>query len=434
MKNLQEKLVNILRAEVKPALGCTEPVAVALACAKAKETLGEDVVKCTIGLSPNVYKNGMCVGIPGTDRLGLKISAAMGLIGGKSENGLRVLETLTKDDVKVAEDFMDNNDINISPIDTDEKVYIEVILEGKNNTSKVVIRTKHDNIVLVQKNDDVLLNEEVVEVAATSTQPKENILDTITIKEIVKAMETVDFEEIKFLLDGITMNEEIAKYGLNEKVGVGVGFGIKKSIESGLLGDDLMNYTMMITAAASDARMAGVKLPVMSSNGSGNHDITAILPIVAYNDKFPQSEDKLARSLAISHLLTAYVKNYTGRLSAVCGCGVAASIGATSGLSWLMGCNETQIEGAIENMVANLSGMICDGAKAGCALKLASAASAAVQSAIIAKQQCFVPPMNGIVGAKVEQSIQNLGRVSDKGMSVTDEVIINVMDDMNKVK
>lgn len=431
MKNLQAKLVNILKAEVKPALGCTEPVAVALACAKAKETLGEEVVKCTIGLSPNVYKNGMCVGIPGTERLGLKISAAMGLIGGKSENGLRVLETLTKEDVKVAECFMDNNDINISPIDTEEKVYIEVALEGKNNTAKVVIRTKHDNIVFVEKNENVLVDEEVVEVATTS-EPKENILDTIKIKEIVEAMETVDFEEIKFLLDGITMNEEIAKYGLNEKVGVGVGFGIKKSIESGLLGDDLMNYTMMITAAASDARMAGAKLPVMSSNGSGNHGITAILPIVAYNDKFPQTDEKLARSLAISHLLTAYVKNYTGRLSAVCGCGVAASIGATSGLSWLMGCNETQIEGAIENMVANLSGMICDGAKAGCALKLASAASAAVQSAIIAKQDCIVPPMNGIVGTGAEQSIQNLGRVSDKGMTTTDKVIIRVMDDMNK--
>lgn len=432
MKNLQTKLVNILRAEVKPALGCTEPVAVALACAKAKETLGEEVVKCTIGLSPNVYKNGMCVGIPGTERLGLKISAAMGLIGGKSENGLRVLETLTTDDVKVAENFMDNNEVNISPIDTDEKVYIEVLLEGEKNTAKVIIRTKHDNIVLVEKNEDVLVNEEVVEVAATTTAPKENILDTITIKEIVEAMEAVDFEEIKFLLDGIAMNEEIAKYGLNEKVGVGVGFGIKKSMEAGLLGDDLMNYTMMITAAASDARMAGVKLPVMSSNGSGNHGITAILPIVAYNNKFPQTEEKLARSLAISHLLTAYVKNYTGRLSAVCGCGVAASIGATSGLAWLMGCTETQIEGAIENMVANLSGMICDGAKAGCALKLASAASAAVQSAIIAKQDCIVPPMNGIVGNGAEQSIQNLGRVSDKGMTTTDKVIISVMDDMNK--
>jgi L-cysteine desulfidase len=434
--NTQSKLVNILRAEVKPALGCTEPVAVALACAKANELLGEEIKKCTIGLSPNVYKNGMCVGIPGTDRLGLKISAAIGLIGGKSENGLRVLETLTTEDVKVAENYMDNNNIDISPIDTEEKVYIEVVLEGENNKTKVVIRTKHDNIVFASKNDEILLEEAVEEVAATTnnTQPKENILDTITIKEIVEAIESVDFEEIEFLLEGITMNEEIANYGLNEKVGVGVGYGMKKSMEEGLLSDDLMNYTMMITAAASDARMAGVKLPVMSSNGSGNHGITAILPIVAYNKKFPQTDDRLARSLAISHLLTAYVKNYTGRLSAVCGCGVAASIGATSGLSWLMDLGIEQVEGAIENMVANLSGMICDGAKAGCALKLASAASAAVQSAIIAKQNCIVPPMNGIVGNRVEQSIQNLGRVSDKGMTTTDKVIISVMDDMNKTK
>lgn len=434
--NTQSKLVNILRAEVKPALGCTEPVAVALACAKANELLGEEIKKCTIGLSPNVYKNGMCVGIPGTDRLGLKISAAMGLIGGKSENGLRVLETLTTEDVKVAENYMDNNNIDISPIDTEEKVYIEVVLEGENNKTKVVIRTKHDNIVFASKNDEILLEEAVEEVAATTnnTQPKENILDTITIKEIVEAIESVDFEEIEFLLEGITMNEEIANYGLNEKVGVGVGYGMKKSMEEGLLSDDLMNYTMMITAAASDARMAGVKLPVMSSNGSGNHGITAILPIVAYNKKFPQTDDRLARSLAISHLLTAYVKNYTGRLSAVCGCGVAASIGATSGLSWLMDLGIEQVEGAIENMVANLSGMICDGAKSGCAVKLASAASAAVQSAIIANQNCFVPSKNGIVGSNVEESIKNLGRVSDKGMTVTDEVIINVMDDMNKVK
>lgn len=431
--NMEKKLVNILRAEVKPALGCTEPVAVALACAKANELLGEEIKKCTIGLSPNVYKNGMCVGIPGTDRLGLKISAAMGLIGGKSDNGLRVLETLTIEDVKVAENYMDNNNIDISPIETEEKVYIEVILEGENNKSKVVIRTKHDNIVFASKNDEILLNEAVEEVVNTNeNQPKENIMDNITIKEIVAAMEKVGFEEIEFLLEGITMNEEIAKCGLEQKVGVGVGYGMKKSIEEGLLSDDLMNYTMMITAAASDARMAGVKLPVMSSNGSGNHGITAILPIVAYNKKFEQSDDRLARALGISHLLTAYVKNYTGRLSAVCGCGVAASIGATSGLSWLMDLDIDHIEGAIENMVANLSGMICDGAKAGCALKLASAASAAVQSAIIAKQNCIVPPMNGIVGSRVEESIQNLGRVSDKGMTTTDKVIINVMDDMNK--
>ena len=229
------------------------------------------------------------------------------------------------------------------------------------------------------------------------------------------------------------MNEEMDEYGLKQKTGIGVGYGIKKSIEEGLLGNDVINYAMMLTAGASDARMAGVKMPVMSSNGSGNHGLTAILPIVAYNKKFPQSDERLAKALAISHLVTGYIKNYTGRLSAVCGCGVAASTGATAGISWLMNGTEKQIEGAIENMIADLSGMICDGAKAGCALKLSSAASAAIQSAIIAKQDCFVPPLNGIVGSSVEQSIQNLGRVSDKGMSITDEIILNVMNDMNKV-
>ncbi|MGL5695212.1 MAG: serine dehydratase subunit alpha family protein, partial [Peptostreptococcaceae bacterium] len=419
---------------VKPALGCTEPVAVALACAKAKELLGEEVVTNKILLSPNVYKNGMCVGIPGTDRLGLKIAAAMGLLGGHAENGLQVLETLDETQVKNAENYMDNNPIDISPIDTNEKVYIKVYLTGKNHSSKVAIRTKHDNFVYLEKDGNIILNEESTDnTSIENVQPQGNIMDSITIKELVENIEKLDFEDIKFLLDGISMNEEIAEYGLNQKVGIGVGYGMKKSMEEGLLGDDLMNQAMMITAAASDARMAGIKMPVMSSNGSGNHGLTAILPIVAYDKKFPQSPEKLAKALAISHLVTAYVKNFTGRLSAVCGCGVAASTGATAGISWLMSGDIAQIEASIENMVANLSGMICDGAKAGCALKLASAASAAVQSAIIAKQGCHVPPMNGIVGSKVEQSIQNLGKISDKGMSVTDKVIINVMDEMNKI-
>ena len=418
MRNVKEQLVNILNAEVKPALGCTEPVAVALACAKAKELLGEEIVKHSVLVSPNVYKNGMCVGIPGTERLGLKISVALGFIGGHSENGLRVLETLTPEEVKLAEEYMDNTPIDISPANTKEKVYIEVSLQGATRSSKVAIRTKHDNFVYLEANGEVLLNEE---------QPAEV---AITVENV----EALDFNDIEFLLEGIAMNEEIANYGLNHKVGIGVGYGIKKSMEDGLLGDDLLNNSMMITAAAADARMAGVKMPVMSSNGSGNHGITAILPIVAYNKKFPQTDEKLAKALAISHLVTAYVKNYTGRLSAVCGCGVAASTGATAAIAWLMSGDIKKVEGAMEHIVASLSGMICDGAKSGCAVKLASAASAAVQSAIIANQNCFVPSKNGIVGSSVEESIQNLGRVSDKGMTVTDEVIINVMDDMNKVK
>lgn len=437
MRDLRTNLIDILKAEVKPAVGCTEPVAVALACAKAKELLGEEVVKNKILVSPNVYKNAMCVGIPGTDRLGLKIAVAMGLVGGKSEDGLTLLEGLTEEQVRESERYVDTTPISIEPLDTKEKVVIDVTLEGENNKSRVIIKTKHDNFVFIQQNDLVLLDQvdgyaEKDEVQ--TEEKKENIMDNITIQEIVANIEDMDLEDIKFLLDGIEMNMDMAKYGLENKIGIGVGRGIKESIEEGLLGDGIMTKAMLLTAAASDARMGGAKLPVMSSNGSGNHGLTAILPIVAYAQKYPQSDEKMAKALAISHLITAYVKNFTGRLSAVCGCGVAASTGASAGISWLMDGNINHIYGAIENMIADLSGMICDGAKAGCALKLSSAASAAVQSAVIAKQGYSVPALNGIVGTRVEESIQNLGRVSDKGMQITDEIILNVMNDMNKVK
>ena len=437
MRDLRTNLIDILKAEVKPAVGCTEPVAVALACAKAKELLGEEVVKNKILVSPNVYKNAMCVGIPGTDRLGLKIAVAMGLVGGKSEDGLTLLEGLTEEQVRESERYVDTTPISIEPLDTKEKVVIDVTLEGENNKSRVIIKTKHDNFVFIQQNDLVLLDQvdgyaEKDEVQ--TEEKKENIMDNITIQEIVTNIENMDLEDIKFLLDGIEMNMDMAKHGLENKIGIGVGRGIKESIEEGLLGDGIMTKAMLLTAAASDARMGGAKLPVMSSNGSGNHGLTAILPIVAYAQKYPQSDEKMAKALAISHLITAYVKNFTGRLSAVCGCGVAASTGASAGISWLMDGNINHIYGAIENMIADLSGMICDGAKAGCALKLSSAASAAVQSAVIAKQGYSVPALNGIVGTRVEESIQNLGRVSDKGMQITDEIILNVMNDMNKVK
>lgn len=437
MRDLRTNLIDILKAEVKPAVGCTEPVAVALACAKAKELLGEEVVKNKILVSPNVYKNAMCVGIPGTDRLGLKIAVAMGLVGGKSEEGLTLLEGLTEEQVRESERYVDTTPISIEPLDTKEKVVIDVTLEGENNKSRVIIKTKHDNFVFIQQNDLVLLDQVdgYAEKAEVQTEEKkENIMDNITIQEIVTNIENMDLEDIKFLLDGIEMNTDMAKYGLENKIGIGVGRGIKESIEEGLLGDGIMTKAMLLTAAASDARMGGAKLPVMSSNGSGNHGLTAILPIVAYAQKYPQSDEKMAKALAISHLITAYVKNFTGRLSAVCGCGVAASTGASAGISWLMDGNINHIYGAIENMIADLSGMICDGAKAGCALKLSSAASAAVQSAVIAKQGYSVPALNGIVGTRVEESIQNLGRVSDKGMQITDEIILNVMNDMNKVK
>lgn len=230
------------------------------------------------------------------------------------------------------------------------------------------------------------------------------------------------------------MNLSMAKEGLSRKIGIGAGYGIKQCMEEGLISDDILSNAMMLTAAASDARMAGLDMPVMSSNGSGNHGLTAILPIVAYEEKFPQGDEKLCRALAISHLTTAYIKNFTGRLSAMCGCGVAAATGATAGVAWLMGESMEEIAGAVENAVADLSGMICDGAKSGCALKLSSAAESAIRNALLAKNGNYAEKINGIVSENVDITIRNLGKVSDMGMSYTDKIILDVMNDMNKVK
>lgn len=434
MRDLKKDFVKMLEAEVKPAVGCTEPVALALACAKCKELLDEDVLENSMFVSPSIYKNGMCVGIPGTERLGLKIASAIGIVAGKSEKGLSVLEGTSKEDVKKAEELMDEGKLSITPADTTEKVYVEVNFKGKNNSAKVVIKTKHDNFVYLEKNGEVILDSEKEASSGAAGKAGKTIMDDATLEEIIKNVEEIDYNDIKFLKDGVNMNLSMAKEGLSRKIGIGAGYGIKQGMEEGMISDDIINNAMMLTAAASDARMAGLDMPVMSSNGSGNHGLTAILPVVAYNEKFPQGDEKLCRALAISHLTTAYIKNFTGRLSAMCGCGVAAATGATAGIAWLMGETPEEIGGAVKNAVADLSGMICDGAKSGCALKLSSAAAAAVRNALLAKNGNYAEKINGIVSEDVDTTIRNLGRVSDKGMSYTDRIILDVMNDMNKVQ
>lgn len=433
MRDIRNELVEMLKNEVKPAVGCTEPVALALACAKAKELLGEEVVENKMLVSHNIFKNGMGVGIPGSKILGLKVAACMGLVGGKSADGLSVLEGLTEEEVKESEKYLEEHTISVEPTESTDKIYLEVTLKGENHEVTVKVRGRHDNFTYLEKDGEVILDNEPKEITTENKEErKETLMDKATVAEIVDNVEKMNFEDIKFLLDGIKMNRAMAEIGLKEKTGVGMGYGIKQAIADGELGDDIVNYAMMLTSAASDARMSGVKMPVMSSNGSGNHGLTAILPIAAYSERFPQEDERVARALAISHLITAYIKNFTGRLSPMCGCGVAAAIGCTAGLSWLMNAELSQIEGAMENMIADLSGMICDGAKPGCACKLATASSAAVQNAILAKRGCIVPGLNGIVGRSVDESVRALGCVGDAGMSVTDEVILDVMNEMNK--
>jgi len=413
--------LKILKREVIPALGCTEPVAVALCCAKAKDELKDSPERVEVFVSKNVFKNGMGVGVPNTGMVGLDIAASIGSIMGNSLKDLKLLEDVTPKILEEAKNFLQSGKVKVKFKETKDKLYIEAILYSKNEYVKVIIKGKHNNIVYVEKNGNIILNNNTEEVALSNKN------EVLSVKGIYDFATSIDFKDIAFLIDGAEMNKKIANEGLTKDYGLKVGKTIMENIKKGILGDDINNYAMALTAAASDARMSGATLPVMSSAGSGNQGLTAILPIVAVSEKIGYDKEKLARAIAISHLITYHIKNHLGRLSSVCGCGVAAGIGASCGITYLLGGGYDKIVKAIKNMIANLTGMICDGAKPSCALKLATSASAAVQSALLAMSDIEVSKHDGIIEEDVEKTIANLAKVGTQGMSITDDVILNIM-------
>ncbi len=427
--SLEESILSTLHAEVVPAMGCTEPVAVALAVSKARElsklcTTDLNIVETIeVSVSPNIFKNGLSVGIPGTKEVGLIMAIALGYSACYSRDGLEVFESVHENELKRAKILIESNKIILKMEDTSDKIFIHAKISTKNGFSRAIIRNRHDQFILLE-DDCGIVFEQTIEKAS---KPKENPLYSEPILEIIKAVENMPHDSLRFLLDGLEMNTHIANYGLVNKCGMGVGYTLNEHAEKGLLGNDLMNRAMAMTAAASDARMSGVSLPVMSSNGSGNNGLTALLPIVAYSEKTNISDEKLAKAAAMSHLINGTIKNAIGRLSAICGCGVAAGTGASVAIAWLMGATSTQIEGVIQNMIANTAGMVCDGAKEGCSLKLATSASAAIQSAILAVNDVIVIPGSGIVGKGADETIKNLGILSSEALMNVDQVIIKIM-------
>ncbi|WP_123053786.1 L-serine ammonia-lyase, iron-sulfur-dependent, subunit alpha [Clostridium sp. JN-1] len=419
MKN-DELLLDILKDQVVPALGCTEPTAVAYAVAKAKELLEEDVEKVDIYVDRNIMKNGKEVGIPGTNEKGIKVAAALALVIGKSKYKLEVLKEVTNDSLNDAIKLIQKNIINLGLKKDTNGLYIEVAASSKNNTSRVIIRKTHLNIVLLEKNGMPISSEN----CETEVENKVSIRDRIKefkISDLKEFVDTVSFDKIKFINEGIVMNKRMALDCFKYNLGIGIG-NMFKSDEG-----DIENYAKAITSAASEARMSGHALPVMSSAGSGNHGLVAILPIAIIGEKMNIQQEKIIRSVTLSHLITIYVKSYTGALSPVCGCGVAAGVGASAGITYLLDGSMKQIEGDIKNMIAGISGMICDGAKVGCSYKLAISVGAAIDAAKMAIKNIFIPDQDGILSESVEKTIQNLARVSNEGMSSTDDVILDVM-------
>ncbi|WDV45081.1 L-serine ammonia-lyase, iron-sulfur-dependent, subunit alpha [Clostridiaceae bacterium M8S5] len=422
--NNYKRYIDILKKEVVPALGCTEPIAVALAVAKAKEVLNSEVKKVDVHLSPNIYKNGMGVGIPGTGMIGLDIAVALGVISGDSKAELQVLKNVKESNVKQAKELVASGCINIKVKDTKDKLYIEAICYDDKNKAKVVIKDIHSNIVMISYNDDTIYERKDSECDIDMDKEVEDF--KLSINSIYEFAMNVEFEDIEFIMEGAYMNKKISKEGLVKEYGLKVGKTLAENVKKGLLSDDLHNYAMQVTASASDARMAGSMLSVMSNSGSGNQGITVMLPIVAVAEKLNVTDEELARALIIGNLIAIHIKVFLGRLSALCGC-VVASAGASGGITYLLGGNLDQIKYAIKNMIGNISGMICDGAKTGCALKVATGVSAAVQSAILAINDIEISQTDGIIDKCVEKTIRNIAKIGSMGMVETDKMILDIM-------
>lgn len=416
------KILKLIQQEVIPAIGCTEPISVALCTAKATEILGTIPEKITVYLSANILKNAMGVGIPGTGMIGLPIAIALGALIGKSEYQLEVLKECTHEAVKRGKKMIDQKSISISLKENiQEKLYIEVCCQTSQNHSTAIIAGEHTHFIYISKNNDVLLDKKLDE----NNNHEEQILE-LNLQKVYDFATTSPINEIRFILESARTNKYAAEQSFKYDFGHSLGKTLRGKFEHKIMGDSIFSHILSYTSAACDARMAGAMIPIMSNSGSGNQGIAATLPIVIYAEENGKTEEELIRALILSHLTVIYIKQSLGRLSALCGCVVAAT-GSSCGITYLMGGKYPQITAAVKNMIANLTGMICDGAKPSCALKLTSGVSTAVLSAILAMEQKCVTSVEGIIENDVDQCIRNLTLIGSQGMNETDKIVLDIM-------
>lgn len=423
-KSEREQIIALIHQEVVPAIGCTEPIAVALCVARASEILhNRHPQRITAQLSANILKNAMGVGIPGTDMIGLPIAIALGALIGKSEYGLEVLKDCTPEAVEEGKQLIDAQAIQISLKEgIKEKLYIEVCCEADGNKATAIISGGHTHFVYESLNDEVLLNIQ----SGAGHEGGETEME-LNLRKVFEFATTTPIEELRFILEAKRLNKSAAERSLAGNYGHELGKTLRESrSEKHLMGDNTFTHILSYTSAACDARMAGAMIPVMSNSGSGNQGIAATLPVVVYAEDNQKTEEELIRALTLSHLTVIYIKQSLGRLSALCGCVVAAT-GSSCGITYLMGGTYEQVAYAVKNMIANLTGIICDGAKPSCALKLTSGVSTAVLSAILAMEQKCVTAVEGIIEDDVDLSIRNLTRIGSEGMNETDKMVLDIM-------
>ncbi len=410
----------LLRTELKPALGCTEPIAIALAAAYAMERCSGDLVALDVKVSKNIFKNAKSVGIPGTQLIGIRYAAALGAIGGQASLGLEVLRGLTDMAIDEATRFVDAGHVQLDVIDGVAMVYAAVEITTTAGTCKAVIANKHDELASLS------VNGEIVRDALAAVDGNVEKVVQISVAKIVDYANNVPIEEIRFLMDAAIVNNDLAQEGLAHEYGLSIGRLYQEQMGAGLMGKDLKNRAVAATSAASDARMNGAPLPAYSNSGSGNQGITANIPVYHYGMEMGKSEEEILRALAVSNLMPIYIKQRLGRLSAFCGA-VAAGIGASCGMTYLDDPDVEKIKYAIQNVAGDITGMFCDGAKASCALKVATAVESAFKAHLLAMHNHTVMGYEGIVEDDVDQTIYNLGLIGKDGMASTDDYIVEIM-------
>ena len=418
----RQQIIALVRREVVPAIGCTEPMAVALCVARATEALGRRPEAIETRLSSNILKNAMGVGIPGTGMIGLPIAIALGALIGKSAYQLEVLKDCSPEAVAEGKRFIDEQRIRITlKEDIDEKLYIEATCRAGEDEATAVIAGSHTHFTRVERNGQVLLDQ-----SAAASADADDASPALSLRKFYDFAMTAPLDEIRFILDTARLNKAAAEASFRADYGHGLGKMLRGNYEHKIMGDSVFSHILSYTSGACDARMAGAMIPVMSNSGSGNQGISATLPVLVFAEETGKTEEQLIRALMLSHLTVIYIKQSLGRLSALCGCVVAAT-GSSCGITYLMGGDYQQVAYAVQNMIANLTGMICDGAKPSCALKVTTGVSTAILSAIMAMEGRTVTSVEGIIDQDVDQSIRNLTRIGSRGMNETDRLVLDIM-------
>ncbi|MBR4996902.1 MAG: serine dehydratase subunit alpha family protein [Bacteroidaceae bacterium] len=419
-KEEQMHLVSLLKHEVVPAIGCTEPVAVALCAARAAEKIGALPEKVEVELSMNVLKNAMGVGIPGTGMIGLPIAIALGMIVGKSDYKLEVLKDVTPEAVERGKKYIDESRISIRlKEDAPDGLYIRVCAYSEDRTETAIICGEHTRFV--EEND---IKSSQVETSASANDKGTN--EKLTLRRIYDFICEVPLEEIAFIEESAKMNMKAAEQSLATNYGHKVGNMLNNENNRPMVGDGTLTHVMAYTCAACDARMSGAPIQVMSNSGSGNQGIAATVPVAIYARDHQIDHETFVRALALSNLTAIYIKQSLGRLSALCGC-IVASTGSCCAITYMMGGTFQQIGFAVKNMIANLTGMICDGAKPGCSLKISSGVGTAMLSAMLAMQNSNVSSLEGIIDEDVDRSIHNLTSIGREAMQETNRMVVDIM-------